>query len=53
MIRLATDLQWNYRIGLNIADEKFLDMEDDADDMGSWTDMEHYEIALAYNFCRR
>ena len=48
--RGATDLQWNYRIGLNIADEKFLDMEDDADDKGSWTDMEHYGAELAYLF---
>jgi len=46
--RGVTDLQWNYRIGLNVADEKFLDMEDDADDVGAWTDMVHYGAELAY-----
>ena len=46
--RGVTDLQWNYRIGLNVADEKFLDMEDDADDVGGWTDMVHYGAEFAY-----
>jgi phosphate-selective porin OprO/OprP len=44
------DLQWNYRTGLNVSDEKFLDMEDDADDKGGWTDMIHYGAEFAYLF---
>jgi phosphate-selective porin OprO/OprP len=46
--RTGDPAQWNYRVGLNVADEKFIDMEDDADDKGNFTDMEHYGLEFAY-----